>query len=635
MKHGLAGKIRYRFDNLMAKGAPALIVMLALLTVVLLSVFALAVWLTGIAPKEAPEAPDANFLDAFWMSLMRTLDSGTMGGDTGAFGLVMLGVTIVGIFIVSALIGIINNGLEAKLEDLRKGRSTVVEKDHTVILGWSEQIFTIIPELVEANRSRRKACIVVMGDTDKVEMEDTLKERIEDFGNTRVVCRSGSPISMGDLPIVSPDDARSIIILSPETEDPDAEVIKTLLALTNNPSRKEGKYHIVAEIRDPKNMEIAAIVGKDEVELVLVGDLISRVIAQTCRQSGLSVVYTELLDFGGDEIYFKEEPVLAGKPFGEVLNSYPKCTIMGILPLTGEPRVNPPMDTVVHVGDQLIVIAEDDDKITLPKKRVIPAIERSVIRQGTPVMPVPEKNLILGWNWRAPVIITELDNYVAKGSEILIVADDDSVKEVLDTRCQGLMKNQKISFTKADTTDRSVLDTLNPEQYHSIILLSYSDSLGAQQADAKSLMTLLHLRDMAEKSDSNYNVVSEMLDVKNRELADVAKVDDFIVSERLISLLLTQISENKKLNLVFKDLFNADGSEIYVKPAGNYVETGKPVNFYTVTESARLRGEIAIGYKIIAKSHSAEDSYGVVVNPDKGGMVTFKPEDKIIVLAED
>ena len=46
---------------------------------------------------------------------MRTLDPGTMGGDTGPFGFLlgMLAVTLVGIFVISALIGIINTGSRA------------------------------------------------------------------------------------------------------------------------------------------------------------------------------------------------------------------------------------------------------------------------------------------------------------------------------------------------------------------------------------------------------------------------------------------------------------------------------------------------------------------------------------------
>jgi hypothetical protein len=148
-------------------------------------------------------------------------------------------------------------------------------------------------------------------------------------------------------------------------------------------------------------------------------------------------------------------------------------------------------------------------------------------------------------------------------------------------------------------------------------------------------MTPLHPRAMEEKGGHNFNVVNEILDVKNRELADVAKVDDFIVSDRLISPLLTEISENKRLNLGFKELFDAGGSEIYVKPERDGVETGKSINFYTVVESARRRNEIAIGYKIAGKSHSAKDSYGVAVNPVKYGKVAFSDDDKIIVIAED
>ena len=38
-----------------------------------------------------------------------------------------------------------------------------------------------------------------------------------------------------------------------------------------------------------------------------------------------------------------------------------------------------------------------------------------------------------------------------------------------------------------------------------------------------------------------------MLDVRNRELAEVTQADDFIVSDKLVSLMLAQVSENKDL----------------------------------------------------------------------------------------
>ena len=59
------------------------------------------------------------------------------------------------------------------------------------------------------------------------------------------------------------------------------------------------------------------------------------------------------------------------------------------------------------------------------------------------------------------------------------------------------------------------------------------------------------------------------------------------------------------------------------------------LSFYTVRESARKRKEIAIGYRLERYSDDSERAYGVRVNPPKAEMINFKPEDKIIVLAED
>jgi voltage-gated potassium channel Kch len=623
-------RLRYAFDNYMARGTGALILGLALVSGLIIFLAGLVLSLAQIHP---PGDDGYGLGEAMWLSLMRTLDAGTMGGDTGpGFRFAMLGVTLGGIFIVSALIGVLNNGLEDKLAELRKGRSRVVEVGHTVILGWSEQVYSIVSELVLANANQPRSCIVILGDKDKLEMEAAIRDSVGSTRRTRIVCRSGSPINLNDLEIVSPQTAKSIIILAPATDDPDSSVIKTLLALTNSPRRRAEPYHIVAEIRDAKNMEVARLVGKDEAELVLVGDLISRIIAQTCRQSGLSVVYTELLDFGGDEIYFHAEPELQGKTFGEALLAYEDSAVIGLQPRGGAPRLNPPMDSVLGAGDQLIVISEDDDTIKLAGHRQPPVEPRQIVRTE-PAPPKPERSLILGWNWRAPAIINELDHYVAPGSEITVVSSNAEAAGEIERLCAGL-QHQKVTCLTGDTTDRRTLDDLNTTSYQHVIVLSNSDTLDEQEADAQTLITLLHLRDISDHANKPLSIVSEMLDLRNRALAEVTKADDFIVSDKLVSLMLSQVSENKQLNAVFADIFDPEGSEIYVKPAGNYVCLDEPVNFYTVVEAARQRDEVAIGYRLRALAADAAQSYGVVVNPDKSKPVTFTPADRIIVIAE-
>ena len=89
---------------------------------------------------------------------------------------------------------------------------------------------------------------------------------------------------------------------------------------------------------------------------------------------------------------------------------------------------------------------------------------------------------------------------------------------------------------------------------------------------------------MSDKAGKDFSVVSEMLDIRNRDLAIVAKADDFIVGDNLISLMLSQLSENKDLKKVYDILFEAEGSEIYLKPINGYLKTGESVNFYNILE---------------------------------------------------
>jgi voltage-gated potassium channel Kch len=628
-KPSLADRLRYRFDNFMARGTIALIAGLGAITLVITVAAAAVVTFTGLGRAAGWRF---GFGEAGFQSLIRELDSGAFGVDAGwGLRIVMLLVTIGGIFILSALIGILNNALQAKLDELRRGRSRVIEHGHTVILGWSPQVFTVISELVEANANQRDPCIVVLGERDKVAMESAIRDAVGKTGRTRVVCRSGSPIILGDLDLVSLETARSIVVLSPLGDDPDSSAIKTILAITNNPGRKPEPHHIVAEITDPRNLEAARMVGRDEVEIVLTGDLISRIIAQTCRQSGLSVVYAELLDFGGDEIYFKEEPAIVGKTFGEALTSFEDSAVMGLCTAEG-PRLNPPMDTVIRPGDQLIAVSEDDDTIRLGGRGAA-AVDRAAIQLRDADAATAERTLILGWNWRAPAIIRELDHYVAPGSAVTVVADVPAL-EALTAGCRAELERQTLAVARGDTTDRRTLDGLRAETYRHVIVLAY-DHLEPQKADARTLITLLHLRDIAERHDHPFSIVSEMLDTRNRALAEVTKADDFIVSDKLVSLMLAQISENKRLNSVFADLFDPEGSEVYLKLASNYVRTGLPVNFYTVVEAARQKGEVALGYRIKAHARDAKRAYGVVVNPAKSAPVTFAEWDRVIVLAED
>jgi len=626
-------RLRYRFDNTLSGGVGPLIGWLALASSFLIAAAAIIVIAADIAPA-GEDGSKPEFSTMVWSTLMHALDAGTVAGDSGGIGYLaaMFVVTLGGIFLVSTLIGILTSGLESKLDQLRKGRSLVCETDHTVILGWSPQIFAIVSELVLANESRKESAIVILAEKDKVEMEDALAERVTWPRHVRLVCRTGSPIDPADLALVNPNEARSIIVVAPEEGDPDAHVIKTILALVNGPDRREGKYHIVAEIRDTSNLEAARLVAGDEAQILPVSQLIASITVQTCRQSGLSQVYTELLDFGGDEIYVTEaDSNVVGKSFGEALFLYDSATLLGLVRNGGKVELNPSMNKKIKKGDSVIVISEDDSKIrTIRESKA--KVDTSVIKPKPEREPQKEQILILGWNERGSAILGELDRYVAAGSAVSIVHNDESLRSEIEEIGAGL-ENLSVSFDVGDTRSRKTLDRVTAQSYDHVITLAPSNELGPQDADARTLVTLLHLRDIGSKTGRAFSIVSEMLDVRNQKLAEVTRADDFIVSDKLVSLMMTQIAETPALGEVFQELFDPEGSEIYLKPAGDYVEISKRTSFATILESARQRNEVAIGYRLAKDASDVNKSYGVHLNPNKGAEVQFDAADKVIVLS--
>jgi voltage-gated potassium channel Kch len=620
-------RLSYWLDNQLAKGPLVLIGWLGLVTFFLVLLATFIALFFGVQPAQS------GLKEVFWDFLFQALTPNPFDVTSpGLFLIIMLVITLLSLLMVSILIGILTTGIESRLGALRRGRSKVLENDHTIILGWSHQIFTIISELVIANENRKKgAVIVILAEQDKVMMDDAIRERIANKKNTRVICRSGTPMDLDDLEIVSPHTARSIIVLAPEVDNPDSYVIKTILAIVNDPNRHPEPYHIVTQINNEHNLDVIRMIGKgDDVHAILMGDQISRIVAQTSRQSGLSVIYTELLNFSGSEIYFQAEPKLTGKTYGEALLAYEDSSVIGLKFANGELKINPPGDSRISDGDEIIAISEDDDTVKVSNLASIPLSLDAIRPVAMTKSLAPEKGLILGWNSKAPIIINELENYVSPGSELLVVSEkelDDEIKEKCE-RC----KNQRVTFQFGDVSNRRVLNQLDLAEFKHIIVLAYEE-MDAQSADAETLVTLLHLRDITENKGSRCVIVSEMLDLRNRRLAEVARVDDFIVSDHLISLMLTQFSENSALYHVFADLFDAVGPELYFKPVNDYIDVSQPVSFYTLVEAARRRGETAIGYRIMSEMNDVARVYGVYTNPKKSELVPFSAGDKIVVLA--
>jgi len=610
--------MKYQMDQFMAKGTASLVLMLFAVTLI-------AVVLLGFAAFFVNTLSGEPFLTTIWTSFMLTLDAGNLADIQGpTWYMVILTVsTMVGIFVTSMLISIISNGLQTKLEALQKGRSLVIENNHVLILGFNFNVPVIVAELVEANRNVRHPVIVILSEIDSVETLAELKKDVKTFYNTKVIIRTGSCYSRDDLLMCAIEKAKTVIVSHPD----DADTIKALLAMKNTGFfAPQAKGYATTLFNSEKNLKIAQTMFGDKLEAVCLPDDLDRITAQTCLQPGLSFVYKNLLEFAGDEFYFYGNEKLVGKPVKDLIHMFEKSAFVGLF-RNGKTMLNPAADVVYEQDDKVIVISEDDDTIFLdghPEK-----VDVSHIAPKTKIKNKSKKNILaVGYNEESLNVLEAMCPYIEKGTQFTMITRS-SID--LSLACKTRV-DPKVQFTfiNGDTTDYDVLNQVDYSNLDAIIIFSNGD-LEPEKADSATLLTVLNIREIQKERQLDIPIIIEIVLNRNEAVLQYASVDDFIISNVLSNKLLCQISENRYLSQVFLDLFDEEGSEVYIKKAENYVPLNQPVNFYTVVESALRRNETAIGY--FKKCERRSD--GIILNPAKSDLVVFDPGDSIIVVAED
>ncbi|MFE4261051.1 NAD-binding lipoprotein [Streptomyces sp. NPDC056883] len=646
-------RLRYRFDHLVSGGTTALIGWLALAClVVVVPASTVLVWSDRSAPTTL-----SGRLTAVWVSVGQTLK---IGGAVGSplYVLASVSLALVALLFVSTLVSLITTGINRRIMSLRLGHSTVLETRHTVVLGWSDQVFPVIGELVAANANQRRSAIAVLAPQDKVGMETEISTRVGDSGRTRIICRNGSTTDPTELCRVSPHTAKAVLVLPPTGDGGDAHVVKTLLALDaavpgsgeGDAVAGEGRAVVVAAVRDSRNHVTARLAAGPSGHVLCVDDIVARLLVQTARQPGLSLVYSELLDFAGDEFYPVDAGDLVGLPFGEALLSFATSCAVGLLHADGNVSLNPGQEMVIGPADRIIVISRDDDTaVRTDAASLASLVDEEAIVSAVPGPAPAERLLLLGWNRRAPLVIEQLDQYVSPGTTLDVVALGEYAATHAARAVTAARSRLDVSLHTGDITDPLTLAKLDVPSYDGVIVIGETEHAAPDapgtllppdpdpdpegRADDRTLVALLHLRAIGDAAQRELALTTEMSDDGNRLLAPARGGADFIVSGRLISLLMTQISESPYLAEVFEELFKAEGHEFHLKPAADYVRTGSEVSFATVVESARRRRACAVGYRLRARSATAPD-HGVRINPDKRHLIRFSEEDWVIVLAE-
>ncbi|XP_011028334.1 PREDICTED: ion channel DMI1 [Populus euphratica] len=597
----------------------------------LLALLVATIFLIGFGGLALYAVSDGSLAEALWLSWTFVADSGNHADRVGTGPrIVSVSISSGGMLIFCMMLGLVSDAISEKVDSLRKGKSEVIEKNHILILGWSDKLGSLLKQLAIANKSVGGGVIVVLAERDKEEMEMDIGKLEFDLMGTSVICRSGSPLVLADLKKVSVSKARAIIVLASyeNADQSDARALRVVLSLTGV---KEGlRGHVVVEMSDLDNEPLVKLVGGELIETVVAHDVIGRLMIQCALQPGLAQIWEDILGFENAEFYIKRWPQLDGLLFQDVLISFPEAIPCGVKVAAegGKIKLNPDDNYALKEGDEILVIAEDDDTYA---PGPLPEIHWSSCPKIIDPPKYPEKILFCGWRRDIDDMIMVLEALLAPGSELWMfneVPEKEREKKLTDGGLEipGL-ENITLVHREGNAVIKRHLESLPLETFDSILILadeSLEDSI--VHSDSRSLATLLlireiqltrlpyrdvkptslrvsgyshssWIREMQQASDKSI-IISEILDSRTRNLVSVSRISDYVLSNELVSMALAMVAEDKQINRVLEELFAEEGNEMCIKPAEFYLFDQEEITFYEIVIRGRQRNEIVIGFRL-------------------------------------
>ena len=299
--------------------------------------------------------------DGMWWAIvtLTTVGFGDISPETGLGRVVGAVLMVAGMFTLALFAGVVGNTLLSAIMRFRQEQFRMSNTvGHIIVLGYGDgnaRLFTALFGEFEAGHAPE---IVVMA---RGAVPDSLPEGVEWV--------DGDPTKEKELDKVRLGHASAVIVVGRRNLNPqqaDANTVLTLFTIRSYLGRttvkRQRPLYIVAEILDGENVEHARTAGADEViETTRLG---YSLIAHAVSAPGTAAVMSRVVNAGAHNLYVGKAPEWMTLPtsFGEalpMLRRRSNILLVGVRsPTTGEDRINPPDDTVLDGGQDLVYLAK-------------------------------------------------------------------------------------------------------------------------------------------------------------------------------------------------------------------------------------------------------------------------------------
>lgn len=568
---------KYRIDRMLNKGLFYQLMLLVCVIIIILLIVSAFIILVFNYPIK----------DAFWDSLMQFIDTGNISSVDGSFGLVItfLMVTFIGVCGWGSLIAMINKALQDRINNLSKGNAFIMEKGHSIILGYGEEALTIIEEFLIAKIKN----IVLLSEHNV----DIIRKRvsfIKGYRKSNIIIREGSTSRIENIKLLNIKKCSSISIINND----DTESLNILLALKKilNEERdgsNDEKINICLLVHNEDTIEIIKSMEDENftVHILYKYELLYKLISQSIIYTGLSSVYEDLFSNDGNDFKIESNHNFEDDIFEEAALKYMNkgIILVGIIENDMEFLKVPDSKYVIKKNDKLVTLYKNNDK-----NDIITVNKNDKYNNNNIIHNI----LLISEEKNNNDVVREIKEYIENAN--LESLSYDAIK----------MHKNKYQF---------LLEKIKSSNITKIVLIS-EDSI----TDAKSINILLIIRQIIKKENIQLSILSLLDSIQKRNLIYSDDVRDFIVSGKLIGMLMAQASIDYNILYLFYGLLSKNGKDIIISSYSKYFNDNK--TFKDAYFDLLDRGIIIIGIK------RYDD---ILLNPTQDFLLDSKDEIIIII----
>jgi len=496
----------------------------------------------------------SSFIDAFangslkWMLAPNAI-LGIQNPDMLVLAVIVL---ISGLIIFSGtIIALTTNSIKDYIQKKNSGAGKINLDNQIVVLNWNSKVPELVSDLLFVED--KEVTVVILANIDKEVAEKQIVNAInktkseQSIVKMNVLVKHGDPLLMSDLNDVSIERAKAILVMNPDQHQAvyknmsksDLAVIKIILVLGSvkfiyNPS-------IVVEIKHIESFDKILTLSKVVKELhhhiimpICFDKRLGQIIAQTLIENQIEDVYLALFSFQGSEVY-----ALDHVSFKECLSEYSHA-----IPLS--------------VHENLLYVLSLNDNVKSKKSP-----------NNLPIVKLKAKSLV-----------------DPKDVEIYIIGQNNKLQFILESLSQFEKVHQSIFKAKwiEDDDVASLVEQLNQSSKPTSILLLSDEKQADDALDANVIDNLIYLE--GHLTNKNVHIIVELLNPKNDPIVKDFNINNTIISNKIISLLLSKLALYKNTSPFYEDLLsiepdedNHDKLSILIKPAEACFDSVFPIAF--------------------------------------------------------